>query len=79
MIVSRRTHNSAEIRYLGVIRWDRVKTLEVLKSRVNPDRSSKGTRVGRLACLGIRHSRETKCVKEKTPKVPKYGVNLDHS
>jgi hypothetical protein len=27
----------------------------------------------------LRHSVETKCAKAQTPKVPKFGVNLDRS
>jgi hypothetical protein len=56
-----------------------MKTPEVPNSVVIPDRSSKGTRVDRSACLGIWHSEETKCDRVKTLEVPKSGVNLDHS
>jgi hypothetical protein len=56
-----------------------VKNPEVPKSRVNPDCSSKGTCVYRLACSGIRHSGETKCDRVKTPEVPKSRVNPDRS
>jgi hypothetical protein len=55
-----------------------VKTLEVPKSGVNPDRSSKETRVDRLACSGIRHSGETKCAKVKTPEVSKELIQTIH-
>jgi hypothetical protein len=63
------------IQHSGETRCDRVKTLEVPKSRVNLDHSSKETHVGRLACLGIRHSGETRCDRVKTPEVPKSKVH----
>jgi hypothetical protein len=48
-----------------------VKTTEVSKSRVNLNRSSKGTRVDRLAYSGIGHSGGKKCDRVKTTEVPK--------
>jgi hypothetical protein len=44
---------------------NRVETPKILKSRVNMDRSSKGTRVRRSTCLGVRHSRELECANVK--------------
>jgi hypothetical protein len=57
----------------------RVKNIEVPKSRINPDCSLQGTRVGKLACSGIWHSGEIEGAKEKIPEVLKFGVHPDHS